>query len=258
MDDHTKAIFENGKIEHVGVRVDYDGARKTKMAQYIASITNSGVEFERTAYIIEKGNAKSMDAFYYDDIEEVAHIIEFKTGKEYTRHAAQMAMYVYAVEREFNAVRDGIQIRTHIKYFDNPQHDAVVDIQMESRSITEEFSSRNPKMFAEMYNVVANKTAKKARTQEKYQTEEYIETRNATRRAHNKTEKGIAAIKAFRDGTNGRFSERQQSFNRRAKNKETRRNGGIVVKRKHTISKAVIEAQTEFEKARDSYVSVIY
>ena len=243
---------------HSDVQVDYDGECSTEMAQYVASISKSDIEFERTARIIERGNAKSMDAFYYDDIEEIAHIIEFKSGEEYTSHAAQMAMYVYAVEREFNAVRDGIQIRTHIKYFDNPQHDAVVDVQMESDYITEEFSSRNAKMFTEMYNVRDTKEAKKERTQEKYQTEEYIEAARASSRAYDKTEAGAAKVKAFRVGGNGKFSESQRTFNRKAKNKAIINSGGTVVKRKHTVSKGVIKAQSEFEKARDSYVSVIY
>ena len=252
------AACHRGSGMHADVNIDYDGARISEMAKYIASISNSGIEFERIARITNGGNAKSIDAFYYDDVEEVVHIIEFKSGKEYSSHKAQMAMYVYAIQREFNAVRDGIQIRTHVKYFDNPQHDVVVDIQMESRSITEEFSSRNPKMFTEMFNVVADKEASKARTRAKNETPEAIEAVKAYKRAHDKTEKGAATIKAYRKGSNCKFSSKQREYNRKQKNKETVRNGGTVVKKKRVMSEAVKAKKAADQAIIDNMPPVVF
>ena len=227
------AACHRGTGIHADITPDYFGKRETAAAQFVASINETEFVFNRACKIIDGGSTKKMDAFYFDIDANIIHIVDFKSGGKYRATDNQMAMYVYAVEREFETVKNDIQIIVHVFYTDNPQFNSTVSIPMDSDFITSEFYSKNVKMASEMHGKVVDREASKERTKERNKTEEWkagerVKARDY-RRVWDSTEMGKASIKKSVEkakvGTDKSISTKARAYNKEQQRKKDFREG---------------------------------
>ena len=257
------AACHRGTGIHADITPDYFGKRETAAAQFVASINETEFVFNRACKIIDGGSTKKMDAFYFDSDANIIHIVDFKSGGKYKATDNQMAMYVYAVEREFETVKNDIQIIVHVFYTDNPQFNSTVSIPKDSNFITSEFYSKNVKMASEMHGKVIDREESKARNQERYQTEEFKATKRDNKRIWDNSEIGKASIKKSVEkakvSTDTTFSTKAKAYNKEQQRKIDIRNGKPQpVKGKKVYTAATAAKRAAKQAIIDNMPPVVY